>query len=173
MRAKRWRQRRAMCGCEDEARCDGAERAEGKGKRTSSRRCVTGSPVVVDERGEVVVVLEEGEAAALLGVLEPGLGGDVVMADACWVFVGCGEAGDEGVVLGGEAELPAAPVDAAVGGDVAGGECRAAGDEVHAEGLLTSSTRVERAKTRSMGAWMGMVSRTMNMLTPVCGSRAA
>ena len=66
----------------------------------------------------------------------PGVGflGDLLMVDADEVGVRRDEAGEEGVVLGGEAELPAAPVNAASCAHMAGGD--AAVDEIHAEGLL-------------------------------------
>ena len=66
-----------------------------------------------------MVVLEEGEAAVFLRVLEERFRGDVAIGDAGEVFVGWDEGCDEGVVLGGQSELPAAPDYAAVGDDVA------------------------------------------------------
>jgi hypothetical protein len=89
---------------------------------------------------EEVVVLKEGETAFGLGILKPGYGlefGDgVQLGEVCGV--GSGEAGDEGVVVGGEAELPTVPMDTAVGDDVAGGDVvrRGVRDEVHAKGFF-------------------------------------
>lgn len=89
---------------------------------------------------EEVVVLKEGEAAFGLGILKPGYGLEFVfgvqLGEVCGV--GSGEAGDEGVVVGGEAELPTVPVDSAVGDDMAGGDVvrRGVRDEVHAKGFF-------------------------------------
>ena len=109
--------------CQQKACGEAAERAEGKGEADFIVQLGDGR-AGGDIVGlvEVVVVLEEGEAAALLGVLEEGFGGEGVVVDAGEVLVGRDEGGDEGVVLGGEAELPASPMDAAAGSDVAGGD---------------------------------------------------
>jgi glucose-fructose oxidoreductase len=75
---------------------------------------------------EVVVVLEEGEAATELCVLKGGFEGAV---DG----MGRVELGDERVVAGGQSEFQAAPDDLGAGGYVAGGD---AIDGAHAERLL-------------------------------------
>ena len=86
-------------GDEDEAGYEAAEGAEGEGE----------ADFVFEEGalgggGEVVVVLEGGETALFLGVLEEG---------------GLGIAGDEGVVDLREEELPATPGDSVSQDDVA------------------------------------------------------
>jgi len=124
-------------GLEYKTGTDATERAEGQGEAYFVAEFGDGGAGCgVEEFGEMVVVLEEGKAAALLGVLEESFRGDVVMADSAEMFVGRDECGDEGVVFGGEAELPAAPDDAAVGDDVAGDEAAVRARRGHAEGLL-------------------------------------
>jgi hypothetical protein len=126
-------------GCEDQLRGEAADGTEGEGEADFIPEFRDGSAIgCVRELSEMVVVLKEGEAAAFLGVLEEGFGGEIVLAEAGEVFVGRDEAGDEGVVLRRQAELPSAPHDAAVGDDVTGGE--SVGDAgvggIHAESLL-------------------------------------
>jgi hypothetical protein len=105
---------------EQQACGESAERTEGQCEANLVAKLGDGrAGGWVGELGEMVVVLEEGEAASLLGVLEEGFGGDVVWAAAGEIWVRRDEGGDEGVVLGGQAELPSAPDYAAVGGDVA------------------------------------------------------
>jgi len=84
----------------DQVLCRGAtEGAEGEGEADFVLEFGDGcSGDGVGGFVEVVVVLEEGEAAALLGVLEEGFLGDLVVVDAEEVGVGWNEFGDEGVV---------------------------------------------------------------------------
>lgn len=81
-------------GCADER----ARRSQGHGE---TEFILQKSAVLVDP-GEMVVVLEGGEAAAAHGVLKEG---------------GRVEAGDEGLMHLREAELPASPEEVIVGGD--------------------------------------------------------
>lgn len=83
----------------DDAAYEGAGPTEWQGE---AELVLKESAAAVLGRGEVVVMLEGGEAAAAHGVLEE---------------VRRVEGGDEGLVKLWEAELPAAPEEAVVGGD--------------------------------------------------------
>ena len=120
----------------------------------------------VDGLAEAMVVLEEGEATAFLGVLEPSGGGAVGLE------LGVGVAGDEGEVRGGQEELPAAPEDPAAESDVACGECAGSSDGSHTEGfadeLDARGEREDAGDGRVDGCGLGDEERIHTATTVTC-----
>ena len=94
---------------------------EGRGVASEVRGLADIGHVVVHLK-HVVVVLEEGEAALGLDVLE--VGGAIAVG----VGVGRGVVGDLGEMLLWQGEEPSPPEDAAVGGNVSGGDARNRGE---------------------------------------------